>query len=85
MYAYRPLLSLPRAACPVTVLVAQVATADDEDERERMLALEDAQRARRAAGQVEMRVRLLDGAGHDLMRHRPEQVAAELESLAADR
>jgi len=44
MYAYRPLRSLSRAACPVTVLVAQAATADDEEERERLLALEDAQR-----------------------------------------
>jgi pimeloyl-ACP methyl ester carboxylesterase len=82
MYAYQPLPSLARAACPVTVLVGQAATADDEDERERLLALEDAQQARREAGQPVMRVCLLDGVGHDLMRYRPAEVAAELERLA---
>jgi pimeloyl-ACP methyl ester carboxylesterase len=83
MYAYRPLEALPQVSCPVTVLVAQAATADDEDERERRLALEDAQQARRRAGRSAMRIRRLDGAGHALMRHRPDAVIAELLLLAS--
>ena len=41
MYAYQPLLALAEVGCPVSVLVADAATADDEDQRERLLALED--------------------------------------------
>jgi pimeloyl-ACP methyl ester carboxylesterase len=81
MYGYRPLEALTQVACPVTVLVANSATADDEDERERRLALEDAQRARVEAGLPQMEVRRFDGSGHDLMRYRPAEVAAELERL----
>jgi pimeloyl-ACP methyl ester carboxylesterase len=81
MYGYRPLEALAQVACPVTVLIANSATADDEDERERRLALEDAQRARVDAGLPQMEVRRFDGVGHDLMRYRPAEVAAELERL----
>lgn len=84
MYAYRPLESLAQVVCPVSVLVANSATADDEDERERRLALDDAQRTRREAGLSEMHIRRFDGAGHDLMRYRPDEVADELERLAGD-
>jgi pimeloyl-ACP methyl ester carboxylesterase len=84
MYAYQPLVSLVAVGCPIVVLVATSATADDEDERERLLALEDVQRARALVGLHEMRVRTFDGAGHDLMRHRPAEVAAALETLAGD-
>jgi hypothetical protein len=31
-----------------------------------------------------MRVRRFEGVGHDLMRYRPDDVAVELERLAAD-
>jgi len=82
MYAYRPLESLSQVRCPVSVLVAAAATADDEDERERLLAIDDAQRARSAAGLAPLHVHRLAGAGHDLMRHRAEAVSAELERLA---
>lgn len=82
MYGYRPLEALTTVACPVAVLVANSATADDEDERERRLALEDAQRIRTAAGLAPMHIRRFDGVGHDLMRYRPDDVAAELERLA---
>lgn len=84
MYAYRPLEALAQVRCPVGILVAGSATADDEDERERRLAIEDAQHARAEAGLGEMRVRRFEGVGHDLMRYRPDDVAAELERLAAD-
>ena len=40
----------PQVRCPVTVLVASPGTADDEDERERRLAIDDVQRARAEAG-----------------------------------
>lgn len=83
MYAYQPLDALTEARCPVSVLVAGSATADDEDERERLLALEDAQAARIRAGLEEMHIRRFDGVGHDLMRYRPGEVAEELEQLSS--
>jgi pimeloyl-ACP methyl ester carboxylesterase len=83
MYAFQPLDALTEARCPVSVLVAGSATADDEDERERLLALEDAQAARIRAGLEEMHIRRFDGVGHDLMRYRPEEVAEELERLSS--
>ncbi len=82
MYSYRPLDTITQVRAPVTVMVAGAATADDEDERERRLAIDDAQRARAAAGLPPLRVRIFDGIGHDLMRHQPDAVAAELEGLA---
>lgn len=84
MYGYRPLESLTEADCPVTIMVAANATADDEDERERRLALDDAQRARHDAGLAEMRVVRLEGVGHDLMRYRPDRVVAEVEHLSSN-
>ena len=82
MYAYRPLEALAEARCPVSILVADAPTADDEDERERLLALEDVQRMRASAGLPETSVQRFAGAGHDLMRHRPDEVAAEIARLA---
>jgi pimeloyl-ACP methyl ester carboxylesterase len=82
MYTYQPLEALAQVRCPVTVLVASSATADDEDERERSLALQDAQLARTRAGLEEMTVRHFDGVGHDLMRYRPDDVTEELERLS---
>ena len=80
-YAYQPIDALADVRCPVSVLVA-TGTADDEDERERRIALDDAQRARSAAGLPKMPVTRFDGVGHDLMRYRPAEVAAELGRLA---
>ena len=82
MYRYQPLDALVGVRCPVAVLVAGATTADDEDERERRLAIDDVQRARAAAGLSPMHVRYFDGAGHDLMRYHPDAVADELERLA---
>ena len=82
MYGYQPLDALAAARCPLSVLVAGAGTADDEDERERRLALEDAQQARAQAGLPVMQVRIFDGVGHDLMRYRPDDVADELERLS---
>jgi pimeloyl-ACP methyl ester carboxylesterase len=81
MYAYRPLEALAEARCPVSILVADAPTADDEDERERLLALEDVQRMRVSAGLPETSVRRFAGAGHDLMRYRPDEVASGIGRL----
>ena len=83
LYAYQPLDALGRLPQPVIVLVAGTGTADDEERRERLLAVEDVQDARRAAGSDPLIVRLLDGAGHELMRYRPDAVAAAIAELAA--
>jgi len=82
MYGYRPLEVLASVACPVSVLVAGAATADDEDERERRLALEDVARARAAAGVPPLEVQVLDHAGPDLVRYRPDAVAQALARMA---
>jgi pimeloyl-ACP methyl ester carboxylesterase len=82
MYAYRPLEALAEARCALTLLVAR-GSADDEDRHERLLAIDDAQRARAAAGLEPMRVRDVPGAGHDLMRHAPAVVAEEISLLAS--
>jgi pimeloyl-ACP methyl ester carboxylesterase len=82
MYGYRPLDALADVACPLTLLAASPSTADDEDERERLLAIEDAQRARAQAGRPALTVRHYDGAGHDLMRYRPDELSRELDALA---
>ncbi len=81
MYGYAPLDALPELRCPISILVAGPGTADDEDERERRLAIDDAQRARAEAGLEPMRVRVFDSAGHDLMRYRPDEVTAEIRDL----
>jgi pimeloyl-ACP methyl ester carboxylesterase len=82
MYDYQPHSTLAEVRCPVSVLVADAATADDEVQRERLLALDDICRVRTAAGLPNTRVRRFAGAGHDLMRHRPDEVAQELVRLA---
>jgi pimeloyl-ACP methyl ester carboxylesterase len=82
MYDYRPLEALVEVRCPVGVLVADAPTADDEDQRERLLALEDVQRARAAAGLPHTRVRRLAGVGHDVVRYRPTAVVEMLADLA---
>ena len=84
MYGYQPLEALAAVACPVTLMAASSGTADDEDERERRLAIEDAQAARIEAGRPPMTVRIYEGVGHDLMRYRPDEVAGELERLTGD-
>ncbi len=81
MYSYRPLEALTRAAVPMLVLVAEAATADDEDARERDLALDDVVRARASVGLVAPRVVRYPGSGHNLMRYRPAEVASELRAL----
>jgi pimeloyl-ACP methyl ester carboxylesterase len=82
MYRYQPLEALCEVGVPMALLVAGSASADDEDERERRLAIEDAQAARMRSGLAPMAVRVFEGSGHDLMRYRPDEITAELEHLA---
>lgn len=82
MYTYEPLEALAEVRCPVSILVAESTTADDEDQRERILALEDVGRVRGAAG-FDTSVLRFPAAGHDLMRYRPDEVAREISRLAA--
>lgn len=81
MYAYRPLEALAQVRGPLSVLAA-VGAADDEERRERLIAIEDAQRVRAEAGLEPMRVRVVPDAGHDLMRHASAAVAEEISLLA---
>ena len=82
MYDYRPLETLASIGCPIVVLVAVSRSADDEAERERWLALEDLQRARRGAGLLPADVVRFEGVGHDLMRYRPDDLSRALSRLA---
>jgi pimeloyl-ACP methyl ester carboxylesterase len=78
MFSYRPSETLGPLGAPLLVLVAESGSADDEDVRERRLALDDVVRARGEAGSARPRVVRFEGAGHNLMRYRPAEVAAEL-------
>ncbi len=81
--AYRPAEAMGNIRAPLTVLVAESGNADDEDARERRLALDDVERLRAAAGAPAARIVVHRGVGHNLMRYRPDAVAAELRALAA--
>jgi pimeloyl-ACP methyl ester carboxylesterase len=85
LFAYEPIAALGALPIPVTILVAGAGTADDEERRERLLALEDVQRARSGAGLAPAHVVLVNGAGHELMRYRPDVVAAAIAATAETR
>jgi hypothetical protein len=78
MDAYRPDEAMGNVACPLAVLVAEPGGADDDAIRERRLALQEVERLRAAAGHDPARVVRFAGAGHNLMRYCPDEVAAEL-------
>lgn len=82
MYAYRPGEALVAARCPIVALVASSGAVDDEDERERNLALDDMSRARVAEGLTAIQIERFVGVGHDLMRYRPAAVAEVISHLA---
>ena len=79
--AYRPAESLGNVRSALTVLVAESGNADDDATRERRLALDDIERIRAAAGFPAARIVRFGGVGHNLMRYRPDAVAAELLAL----
>lgn len=80
MWTYDPSEVLAAVPRPLAVLVAET-SADDEDARERRLALEDVVALRAAGGLPRTDVTRLAGAGHNLMRYRPAEVAEALLTL----
>lgn len=81
LFSYRPRVALAKVAVPVLIAVAESGAADDETLRERRLALEDVVRARAAAGVAPPEIRVFQGAGHNLMRYRADEVSAALLGL----
>lgn len=84
MFDYQPVETLAAAPVPLTVLVAGAGTADDETAHDRAVALDEVVAARTAAGMPPTRVVRFPGTGHNLMRYRPDEMAAELLALARD-
>ncbi len=76
MFDYRPAEVLPRVTAPIIALVAT-----DNEQGTRSSALADAQAAIRAAGQQPVRRLSFPGVGHNLMRYRPNDVAAAILSV----
>ena len=83
MFAYRPTTALAALDRPLVVLVAEPGGADDEDVRERRLALDDLVSARATAGVPPTRVVRFVGSAHNLMRYRPDEVCASIAGLLA--
>jgi pimeloyl-ACP methyl ester carboxylesterase len=81
MFEYRPLPLLSGITVPVLFAVAESGSADDEVARERRVALDEVIRSRVAAGVDRQRVVRFVGAGHNLMRYRPDELAAALRDL----
>jgi pimeloyl-ACP methyl ester carboxylesterase len=77
MFEYQPERTLAAVAAPITALIA----ADDETgSRARALTLADAARA--AAGRTAIRRLSFGRDGHNLMRYRPDEVAAAILAAA---
>jgi pimeloyl-ACP methyl ester carboxylesterase len=81
MFDYRPTDTLTAIDAPVLAAIAEAGTADDEVVRERLLALDDINRDRQSAGLKPIEVRRFPGAGHNLMRYRPQQLTDALLEL----
>ena len=78
MFAYDPIVALGDLARPLTFLVAEPGGADDDDVRERRLALDELLAVRRGAGMPPDRVVPFAGSAHNLMRYRPDEVSASI-------
>jgi hypothetical protein len=83
MFAYRPDETLAELPMPILAAIAEAGTADDEEGRERELALDDIQRRRAERGRAPIEIARFPGAGHNLMRYRPERLSLALLSLLA--
>jgi pimeloyl-ACP methyl ester carboxylesterase len=81
MFDYVPRTVLAVYPGPVLVAIAEAGGADDEAARERRLALGDELRRRTTAGLPSADVRRFTGVGHNLMRYRPDELAAALLAL----
>ena len=80
MWLYEPGLTAGTVDLPLLVAVAE-GTADDETARDRRLALDDLLRLRAGGNLAAARVLRLPGAGHNLMRYRPVELARALLEL----
>jgi pimeloyl-ACP methyl ester carboxylesterase len=83
MYEYEPIDTLASLPQPLLIVVAESGSADDESVRERRIALNDVLRALAAASLPEPDVRTFSGAGHNVMRYRPDDLSAALLDLLA--
>jgi pimeloyl-ACP methyl ester carboxylesterase len=81
MYDFRPIETLARLPQPMLIAVAESGAADDAEIRDRRLALDDVIAARAAAGVSAPDVRRFVGAGHNLMRYRPQELTDALIDL----
>ena len=81
MFEYQPMETLANLPQPLLIAVAESGSADDESVRERRIALHDVLQARAAAGQPAPDVTTFSGAGHNLMRYRPDELSAALLDL----
>lgn len=73
MFAYDPRSTLAGVVAPVVALLS-----GDDEEGRRSAALADVQRIRAAAGLPAIREERFPHAGHNLMRYRPDDVAAAI-------
>jgi pimeloyl-ACP methyl ester carboxylesterase len=83
MFSYDPDGALARYRGPLLIAVAESGTADDDVARERLAALDDVLRARAMIGAAPAMVTRFPGAGHNLMRYRPDELSAAILELIA--
>ncbi|HEX5465133.1 MAG TPA: alpha/beta hydrolase [Candidatus Limnocylindrales bacterium] len=81
MFSYRPASALARYPGATLIAIAEPGGADDEEARERRVALDEQLTARTRAGLPAARVVRFAGVGHDLMRYRPDALAQQLFEL----
>jgi pimeloyl-ACP methyl ester carboxylesterase len=79
MFAYDPLAVLPKVDAPIAALIA----ADDES-GSRAAALADVSAAVQRAGQAAIGITSFPHVGHNLMRYRPDEVAAAILGFGVD-
>ena len=80
LFEYSP-AALASVSKPVLIAVAESGSADDEFSAERLAALDDVLRMRAAHGLPPPEVRRFAGAGHNLMRYRPDELSAAFVEL----
>lgn len=78
MFSYRPADTLARYAGAPLIAIAEPGGADDDEARQRRVALDELLTVRETAGLPPARVVRLRGVGHDLMRYRPDGTSREL-------
>ncbi|MGH2468153.1 MAG: alpha/beta fold hydrolase [Candidatus Limnocylindrales bacterium] len=78
MFAYQPAATLTGYGGGPLIAIAEPGGADDDEARERRVALDEQLALRGAAGLAAARVVRFRGVGHDLMRYRPDELAGEL-------